>query len=188
MRKRLSVVTAAMIFACAISPAAVWAEESPTTKTTTTTEETAEETAENDIETLDLDVQDAPAVYGAPPTPTTTVATINEQSFTSLQDAINAANGQDIVLQSDVALTTGLKFSGTANTPINQWKNFIIDANGKKLTLTGLGMHAKFCNVTIKNCPELTISASKNPGENEGVTANLFAHANLTFDACDKVI
>lgn len=185
MRKRLSVVTAAMIFACAISPAAVWAEESPTTETTMTTEETAEDA----IETLDLDEQDALAVYGAPPTPTTTVATINEQSYDSLQDAIDAAaDGQEIVLQSDVALTTGLKFSGTADTPINQWKNFIINANGKNLTLTELGMHAKFCNVTIKNCPELTISASKNPGENEGVTANLFAHANLTFDACDKVL
>lgn len=185
MRKRLSVVTAAMIFACAISPAAVWAEEFPTTETTVTTEETAE----NDIETLDLDEQDAPAVYGAPPTPTTTVAKINEQSFTSLQDAINAAtDGQEIVLQSDVELPTGLKFSGTQDAPINKWKNFIINANGKNLTLTGLGMHAKFCNVTIKNCPELTISASKNPGDNEGGTANLFAHANLTFDACDKVL
>ena len=192
MRKRLSVVTAAMIFACAISPVAVWAEEPATTETTTTTEETTEETSEetteNDIETLDLDEQYAPAVYGAPPTPTTTVATVGEQSYDSLQAAIDATNGQDIVLQSDVALTTGLKFSGTADAPIDQWKNFIIDANGKKLTLTGLGMHAKFCNVTIKNCPELTISASKNPGENEGGTANLFAHANLTFDACDKVL
>lgn len=185
MRKRLSVVTAAMIFACAISPAAVWAEESPTTETTMTTEETAEDA----IETLDLDEQDAPAVYGAPPTPTTTVAKINEQSFTSLQAAINAAtDGQEIVLQSDVELPTGLKFSGTQDAPINKWKNFIINANGKNLTLTGLGMHAKFCNVTIKNCPELTISASKNPGDNEGGTANLFAHANLTFDACDKVL
>lgn len=131
-----------------------------------------------------MDVQDAPAVYGAPPTPTTTVATINEQSFTSLQDAINAANGQDIVLQSDVALTTGLKFSGTQDAP----KNFIINANGKNLTLTELGMHATFCNVTIKNCPELTISASKNPGETGTMTANYFGKASLILDSCDKVI
>ena len=179
MRKRLSVATVAMIFACAISPVAVWAEEPATSETVVTTEEITE---------LDLDEQDVPAVCSAPSTPTTTVATVGEQSYDSLQAAIDAANGQDIVLQSDVALTTGLKFSGTADAPIDQWKNFIIDANGKKLTLTGLGMHAKFCNVTIKNCPELTISASKNPGENEGVTANLFAHANLTFDACDKVL
>lgn len=185
MRKCLSVVTAAIIFACAISPAAVWAEEPATAETTVTTEETTE----NDIETLDLDEQDAPAVYGAPPTPTTTVATINEQSFTSLQDAIDAAkDGQEIVLQSDVALTTGLKFSGTADAPINQWKNFIINANGKNLTLTELGMHAKFCNVTIKNCPELTISASKNPGETGTMTANYFGKASLILDKCDKVI
>ena len=175
MRKRLSVATAAMIFACAISPAAVWAEEPATSETVVTTEEITE---------LDLDEQDVPAVYGAPPTPTTTVATINGQSYNTLQDAINAANGQEIFLQSNVELTTGLKFSGTEDAP----KNFIINANGKNLTLTELGMHAKFCNVTIKNCPELTISASKNPGENEGVTANLFAYANLTLDACDKVL
>lgn len=182
MRKRLSVATAAMIFACAISPVAVWAEEPATSETVVTTEEITE---------LDLDEQDVPAVCSAPSTPTTTgatVATVGEQSYDSLQAAIDAANGQDIVLQSDVALTTGLKFSGTADAPIDQWKNFIINANGKKLTLTGLGMHAKFCNVTIKNCPELTISASQNPGQNEGGTANLFAHANLTFDACDKVL
>ena len=36
MRKRLSVAVAAMILACAISPAAVWAEKSPTTDTTVT--------------------------------------------------------------------------------------------------------------------------------------------------------
>ena len=188
MRKRLSVVTAAMIFACAISPAAVWAEESPTTETATTTEETAEETAENDIETLDLDVQDAPAVYGAPPTPTTTVATVatvGEQSYDSLQDAINAANGQDIVLQSDVALTTGLKFSGTANTPINQWKTFTIDANGHKITLEGTGIDASYCNVIIKDCPELVIHAHTTPSDNH--YANLFSHATLTLDNCPKV-
>ena len=178
MRKRLSVAVAAMIFACAISPASVWAEEPPTTETTT------EETTENAIDTLDLDAPDTPPVYGAPPTPTTTVATINEQSFTSLQDAINVADGQEIVLQSDVALTTGLKFSGTEDAP----KNFIINANGKNLTLTGFGMHATSCNVTIKNCPELTISASQNPVDNEGVTANYFGKASLILDSCDKVI
>lgn len=230
MRKRLSVAVAAMILACAISPAAVWAEKSPTTDTTVTNEESAE----NDIETPDLDEQgeqdvqdeqdeqdeqdlldaqdeqdvqdeqneqdeldeldeqdllDAPAVYGASPTSTTTVATINEQSYNSLQAAIDdAKDGQEIVLQSDVELTTGLKFSGTQGASIDTWKNFIINANGKNLTLKEFGMHAKFCNVTIKNCPELTILASKNPGENEGVTANLFAYANLTLDACDKVL
>ena len=136
-----------------------------------------------------MDEQYAPAVYGAPPTSTTTVATIDGHSYTSLQAAIDdAKDGQEIVLQSNVELTTGLKFSGTKDAPIDQWKNFIINANGKNLTLTKLGMHAKFCNVTIKNCHELTISASKNPGENEGGTANLFSHANLTFNACDKVL
>lgn len=187
MRKRLSVVTAAMIFACAISPVAVWAEESPTTKTTTTTEETAEETAENDIETLDLDVQDAPAVYGAPPTPTTTVATVGEQPYDSLQAAIDAANGQDIVLQSDVALTTGLKFSGTAGAPIDQWKTFTIDANGHNITMTDVGIGATNCNVIIKDCPNLTIKASKNPGASTGIAACYFGHATLTLNNCTNV-
>lgn len=156
MRKRLSVAVAAMILACAISPAAVWAEEPPTTETPAVTNEES-----------------------------AMVAKINGQSYDSLQAAIDGAkDGQEIVLQSNVALTTGLKFSGEADAP----KNFIINANGKNLTLTGLGMHATFCNVTIKNCQELTISASMNPGENEGVTANYFGKASLVLDSCDKVI
>lgn len=183
MRKRLSVATAAMIFACAISPVAVWAEEPATSETVVTTEEITE---------LDLDEQDVPAVCSAPSTPTTTgatVATVGEQSYDSLQAAIDAANGQDIVLQSDVALTTGLKFSGTADAPIDQWKTFTIDAKGHKITMEGKGIEATFCNVVIQNCPELTIHASVTPGVLDAATiaACFFGHATLTLDNCPKV-
>lgn len=216
MRKRLSVAVAAMILACAISPAAVWAEKSPTTDTTVTNEESAE----NDIETPDSDEQreqdvqgeqgeqdvqdvqgdqdvqdeqdllDAPPVYAAPPTSTTTVATINGQSYDSLQDAIDhAEDGQEIVLQSNVELTTGLTFSGTQDASIDAWKNFIINADGHKIIMEGKGIEATFCNVVIQNCPELTIHASVTPGvlDSSHLAACFFGHATLTLDNCPKV-
>ena len=134
------------------------------------------------------DLLDAPPVYAASLTSTTTVATIDGQSYDSLQDAIDAAeDGQEIDLQSNVELTTGLKFSGTANTPINQWKTFTIDADGHNITMTDVGISATNCNVIIKDCPNLTIKASKNPGATAGIAACYFGHATLTLNNCTNV-
>lgn len=221
MRKRLSVAVAAMIFACAISPAAVWAEESPTTETTVTNEESAE----NDIETPDSDEQDEQDVQGeqdaqdeqdeqdvqdvqdeqdvqyeqdmqyAPAVTSlaeddTGKGVATQAATADLQSAINllGTKGGTIHLSGNAALGTGLFFAGDSNAPADQRPTFIIDAEKKyDLTLSEKGISATNCNVIIKDCPNLTINASINPGDPAGIAACYFGHATLTLDNCPNV-
>ena len=231
MRKRLSVAVAAMILACAISPAAVWAVEPPTTETTVTNEESAE----NDIETPDLDEQDEQddqddqdeqddqndqgeqndqdeqddqdeqndqdeqyeqyeqyeqgeqdMLYAPAVTSLAQAMTAND-----LQDKINQIDhlkGGTLTLVSSQTISGGLFFAGDSNAPADQRPTFIIDAkNQYDLTLNEKGISATNCNVIIKDCPNLTINASKNPGDPAAIAACYFGHATLTLDNCRNV-
>lgn len=131
------------------------------------------------------------------------VAKIGNDEYTTLQDAITAAcndltsNDVTITLQSDLELTEGLQFIGSGDTAA-QWKNITIDAADPadpakkyKLTLNNKGIYATCCNVTITNCPALTVKAGKNPGNaNDGtsnISAVLFCPGTLTLNNCDTV-
>ena len=120
------------------------------------------------------------------------VAKIGGVGYATLQEAIdNAANNAVITLQSDLKMEDGLQFIGSGDTA-NDWKNITLDADNKhSLTLNNLGIYATHCNVTIKNCPALTVHAGKNPGNAHGESANisavLFCPGTLTLDNCKTV-
>ena len=191
MRKRLSVATAAMIFACAISPAAVWAEQPATPETATAeTAVTAEETPEAAIATLDLTEQDAPAVASLVEDDAENGVATQKMPQNELQQNIDkyltsTTEGGTLTLGGDQTISDGLSFTGNSGSPASEWKTYTIDANGYKITLEGTGIDASYCNVVIKNCPELVIHAHTTPSDNH--YANLFSHATLTLDNCPKV-
>ena len=120
------------------------------------------------------------------------VAKIGGVGYATLQEAIDdAANNAVITLQSDLKIEDGLQFIGSGDTA-NDWKNITLDADNKhSLTLNNLGIYATHCNVTIKNCPALTVHAGKNPGNAHGESANisavLFCPGTLTLDNCKTV-
>ena len=123
-------------------------------------------------------------------TPAPVVAKIGDTTYTTLQEAINAAcndttsSDATITLQSDLTLTEGLRFIGSGDTA-DQWKNITVDANGKKLTLNGYGILVSRCNVTFANCPVLTFYAHTAPEDSH--YANLVSPGTLTFDNCRTV-
>ena len=107
-----------------------------------------------------------------------------------LQSSINSLGigGGTIDLGDNATLNTGLSFAGAANTPANQRPTFIIDAkNQYNLTLNKMGISATNCNVIIKDCPNLTINASKNPGASADIAACYFGHATLKLNNCTNV-
>lgn len=123
-------------------------------------------------------------------TPAPVVAKIGDTTYTTLQEAINAAcndttsSDATITLQSDLTLTEGLRFIGSDDTA-DQWKNITVDANGKNLTLNGYGILVSRCNVTFANCPVLTFYAHTAPEDSH--YANLVSPGTLTFDNCRTV-
>lgn len=123
-------------------------------------------------------------------TPAPVVAKIGDTTYTTLQEAINAAckdttsSDATITLQSDLTLTEGLRFIGSGNTA-DPWKNITVDANGKNLTLNGYGILVSRCNVTFANCPVLTFYAHTAPEDSH--YANLVSPGTLTFDNCRTV-
>lgn len=123
-------------------------------------------------------------------TPAPVVAKIGDTTYTTLQEAINAAckdttsSDAIITLQSDLTLTEGLRFIGSGDTA-DQWKNITVDANGKNLTLNGYGILVSRCNVTFANCPVLTFYAHTAPEDSH--YANLVSPGTLTFDNCRTV-
>lgn len=123
-------------------------------------------------------------------TPAPVVAKIGDTTYTTLQEAINAAckdttsSDATITLQSDLTLTEGLRFIGSGDTA-DQWKNITVDANGKNLTLNGYGILVSRCNVTFANCPVLTFYAHTAPEDSH--YANLVSPGTLTFDNCRTV-
>ena len=189
MRKRLSVATVAMIFACAISPVAVWAEEPATSETVVT--EPDEQNEQN--EQNEQDEQDKQNVQNVP-TVTSLANSIAAQAMPAndLQNQINQINspeGGTLTLNSDQIIPDGLSFAGNNNAPASAWKTFTINANGHKIIMEGKGIEATFCNVVIQNCPELTIHAGVIPGvlDSSHLAACFFGHATLTLDNCPKV-
>ena len=119
------------------------------------------------------------------------VAKIGGVGYATLQEAIdNAANNAVITLQSDLEMEAGLQFFGSGDSA-EQWKNITLDAAKHSLTLNNLGIYATRCNVTIMNCPALTVHAGKNPGNANGESANisavLFYPGTLTLDNCKTV-
>ena len=107
-----------------------------------------------------------------------------------LQSAIDSlgTEGGTIHLSDNAALGTGLSFAGAADAPADQRPTFIIDAkNQYNLTLNVMGISATNCNVIIKDCPNLTINASKNPGASADIAACYFGHATLTLNNCTNV-
>lgn len=119
------------------------------------------------------------------------VAKIGGTEYSTLQEAIdNAANKAVITLQSDLEMEAGLQFFGSGDSA-EQWKNITLDADNHSLTLNNLGIYATRCNVTIMNCPALTVHAGKNPGNANGEDANIsavfFGHGTLTLNNCKTV-
>ena len=118
-------------------------------------------------------------------TPAPVVAKIGDTTYTTLQEAINNANNNDVItLQDNLTLTEGLRFIGSGNTA-DPWKNITVDANGKNLTLNGYGILVSRCNVTFANCPVLTFYAHTAPEDSH--YANLVSPGTLTFDNCRTV-
>ncbi|WP_294724456.1 hypothetical protein [uncultured Gemmiger sp.] len=117
---------------------------------------------------------------------------IGNTGYATLQAAIdNAANNAVITLQSDLEMKEGLRFIGSDDSSVPR-KNITLDADNKhSLTLNNLGIYATRCNVTIKNCPALTVHAGKNPGnahgENANISAVFFYSGTLTLDNCKTV-
>ncbi|MBT9674121.1 hypothetical protein GPK89_05145 [Gemmiger formicilis] len=123
------------------------------------------------------------------------VAKIGETEYPTLQaaitDACNGTTSSDatitITLQSDLELTEGLRFIGSGDNA-DQWKKITLDAAKHSLTLKQKGIYATRCEVTIKNCRELTVNAGTNPGnankENANISAVFFGPGTLILDEC----
>lgn len=119
------------------------------------------------------------------------VAKIGDTEYPTLQAAIDAtSNDATITLQSDLTLPDGLRFIGSDD-PNTPWKKITLDADNHSLTLNDLGIYATRCEVTIKNCRELTVNAGTNPGSTDGsntnISAVLFCPGTLTLNSCDTV-
>lgn len=122
------------------------------------------------------------------------VAKIGDTEYPTLQAAIdNAESGDVITLQDDLMLNNeGLRFIGSDD-PNAPWKKITLDADKHSLTLNNLGICATRCEVTIKDCPALTVNAGTNPGltdanqENANISAVFFCPGTLTLDNCNTV-
>ena len=134
--------------------------------------------AESEFHTDELYPDELYAVSAVDDAPSTTepaepaVCEISGTPYTSLQDAINAANDSDqIDLLQDITLETGgLTFNN---------KNLTISGGGTRtLTLKKMGMYAtNLSDITFKDLT-LIINAHTNPSY-AGVTANLISNSKL---------
>lgn len=129
------------------------------------------------------------------PSGTDPVAKIGNTGYATLQAAIDAAcltsSDATITLQSDLELNNeGLRFIGSDD-PNVPWKKITLNADNHSLTLNQKGIYATHCEVTIKNCRELTVHAGTNPGGTDGsntnISAVLFCPGTLILDKCDTV-
>ena len=122
------------------------------------------------------------------------VAKFGDVWYATLQEAIDAAckdtasSDATITLQKDLELNNkGLRFIGSDD-PNTPWKKITLDADNHSLTLNDLGIYATRCEVTIKNCRELTVNAGTNPSdENANISAVFFCPGTLTLDKCATV-
>ena len=118
---------------------------------------------------------------------TPVVAKIGNTEYKTLQDAINAANNDDVItLQDDLTLDVGLQFIGS-----DQRKAITLNADKHSLTLNQKGIYATNCEVTIENCRALTVKAGTNPGDTNGANPNIsavfFYSGTLILDNCKTV-
>ena len=205
MRKRLFIFAAATCFALSAFATPAFAEEPNLTEGPTISSEASVQSDGNSNGNVKEDAlpggsddalpneeshSDEEQANADVTTPAPVVAKIGDTTYTTLQEAINAAckdttsSDATITLQSDLTLTEGLRFIGSGNTA-DQWKNITVDANGKKLTLNGYGILVSRCNVTFANCPVLTFYAHTAPEDSH--YANLVSPGTLTFDNCRTV-
>lgn len=124
-------------------------------------------------------------------TPAPVVAKIGDTTYTTLQEAINNANNNDVItLQDNLTLDDGLQFIGSGDSA-EAWTKITLDADNHSLTLKQKGIYATRCEVTIKNCPKLTVNAGTNPGnannENANISAVFFGPGTLILDKCETV-
>lgn len=115
------------------------------------------------------------AVDDAAGTTEPAVCEINGTPYTSLQDAINAANGSDqIDLLQDITLETGLIFYS---------KNLTISGGGTRtLTLKQNGMYASHSDITFENLTLNIYAHTHTYAGGAGGTANLISNSNLRLN------
>ena len=115
------------------------------------------------------------AVDDAAGTTEPAVCEINGTPYTSLQDAINAANGSDqIDLLQDITLETGLIFYS---------KNLTISGGGTRtLTLKQNGMYASHSDITFEDLTLNIYAHTHTYAGGAGGTANLISNSNLRLN------
>ena len=115
------------------------------------------------------------AVDDAASTTATAVCKIGDTTYTSLLDAIDAANGSDqIDLLQDITLETGLIFYS---------KNLTISGGGThKLTLEQNGMYASHSDITFKDLTLNIYAHTHTYAGGAGGTANLISNSNLRLN------
>lgn len=138
--------------------------------------------AESEFNTDELYEDDMiPALYAgsavddAASTTEPAVCEINGTPYTSLQDAINAANGSDqIDLLQDITLETGLIFYS---------KNLTISGGGTRtLTLKQNGMYASHSDITFEDLTLNIYAHTHTYAGGAGGTANLISNSNLRLN------
>lgn len=138
--------------------------------------------AESEFNTDELYADDMiPALYAvsavdaAPSTTGSDVCKIGDTTYTSLQEAINAANPNDqIDLLQDITLETGLTFYS---------KNLTISGGGTRtLTLKQNGMYASHSDITFENLTLNIYAHTHTYAGGAGGTANLISNSNLRLN------
>lgn len=115
------------------------------------------------------------AVDDAASTTESAVCKIGDTPYTSLQDAIDAANGSDqIDLLQDITLETGLIFYS---------KNLTISGGGTRtLTLKQNGMYALHSDITFEDLTLNIYAHTHTYAGGAGGTANLISNSNLRLN------
>lgn len=138
--------------------------------------------AESEFNTDELYADDMiPALYAvsavddAASTTGSAVCKIGDTPYTSLQDAINAANGSDqIDLLQDITLEAGLTFDS---------KNLTISGGGTRtLTLKQNGMYASHSDITFEDLTLNIYAHTHTYAGGAGKTANLISNSNLRLN------
>lgn len=139
-------------------------------------DEVAEELEDNDP----ADDTDSPTTLDDGPadgTDSTPVCQIGEETYTSLQSAINAAeDNAQIDLLTDIEWDEGLTFQGSASCK----KTLTISGGGThKLTLKEYGIYASESDITFKDLILNLYASTHKYADGAGGTANLISNSDL---------
>ena len=206
MRKRLFIFAAATCFALSAFATPAFAEEPSLPDGPTISSEASVQSDGNSNENVKEDAPPSGSDDALPDeksysvegqanadvtTPAPVVAKIGDTTYTTLQEAINNANNNDVItLQDNLTLDDGLQFIGSGDSA-EAWTKITLDAANHSLTLNQKGIYATCCKVTITNCPELTVKAGTNPsdanGANPNISAVFFCPGTLILDNCETV-